>query len=148
MSPALTMEAESDHFSPYRSDGKLYGFVCVVTGAEKAIGSAVVAELAGKYTKRRLRRRLICSSSWCGSSICLSRIFLNTRFPRSEEITSKHKDYWISIHYLEWAGYTHADRRGIECIWKSWRLGLLIRTARSCVDRSDNTPWSTKMLWG
>lgn len=43
------MEEESDHFSPYRSDGKLYGFVCVVTGADKAIGAAVVTELAGKY---------------------------------------------------------------------------------------------------
>lgn len=49
MSPALTMEAESDHFSPYRPDGKLYGFVCIVTGADKPVGSAVVAELASKY---------------------------------------------------------------------------------------------------
>ena len=48
MSPALTMDAESDHFSPYRTDGKLYGFVCVVTGADKPIGAAVVTELAGK----------------------------------------------------------------------------------------------------
>ena len=48
MSPALTMDSESDHFSPYRTDGKLYGFVCVVTGADKPIGAAVVTELAGK----------------------------------------------------------------------------------------------------
>jgi hypothetical protein len=45
--PDLTMQAESDHFSPYRADGKLYGFVCVVTGADQPIGAAVVAELAG-----------------------------------------------------------------------------------------------------
>lgn len=50
MSPALVMESESDHFSPYRSDGKLYGFVCIITGADKAVGSAVVTELAGKYS--------------------------------------------------------------------------------------------------
>ena len=49
MSPALTNEAESDNFSPYRLDGKCYGFVTVVTGADKPIGAAVVAELAGKY---------------------------------------------------------------------------------------------------
>lgn len=47
MSPALVMNQESDHFSPYRADGKLYGFVCVVTGAEKPVGAAVVEELAG-----------------------------------------------------------------------------------------------------
>ncbi|KAJ9657707.1 hypothetical protein H2198_004122 [Neophaeococcomyces mojaviensis] len=40
------MDAESDHFSPYRADGKLYGFVCVVTGADKPVGAAVVTELA------------------------------------------------------------------------------------------------------
>ncbi|KAF2729101.1 NAD(P)-binding protein [Polyplosphaeria fusca] len=37
---------ESEHFSPYRSDGKLYGFVCVVTGATQPVGKAIVAELA------------------------------------------------------------------------------------------------------
>ena len=41
---------ESENFSPYRSDGKLYGFVCVVTGADGAIGQAIVAELAGEFT--------------------------------------------------------------------------------------------------
>lgn len=39
---------DSSHFSPYRSDGKLYGFVCVVTGATQSIGQAIVGELAGK----------------------------------------------------------------------------------------------------
>ena len=48
-SQPLTMESESDHFSPYRPDGKLYGFVCVVTGADQPVGSAIVAELAGKH---------------------------------------------------------------------------------------------------
>jgi hypothetical protein len=38
---------ESEHFSPYRTDGKLYGFVCVVTGALQPIGRAIVKELAG-----------------------------------------------------------------------------------------------------
>ena len=47
-SQPLTMESESDHFSPYRADGKLYGFICVVTGADQPIGAAIVAELAGK----------------------------------------------------------------------------------------------------
>ncbi|ETN39153.1 uncharacterized protein HMPREF1541_05376 [Cyphellophora europaea CBS 101466] len=42
----LTMQSESNHFSPYRADGKLYGFVCVVTGADQPIGAAIVAELA------------------------------------------------------------------------------------------------------
>ncbi|KAH7124150.1 hypothetical protein B0J11DRAFT_331898 [Dendryphion nanum] len=37
---------ESEHFSPYRADGKLYGFVCVVTGATQPVGQAIVAELA------------------------------------------------------------------------------------------------------
>jgi len=51
MPSLLTMETEADHFSPYRVDGKLYGFVCVVTGAEKPIGAAVVTELAGMFGK-------------------------------------------------------------------------------------------------
>ncbi|KAF2238088.1 NAD(P)-binding protein [Viridothelium virens] len=38
--------SDSDHFSPYRSDGKLYGFVCVVTGATQPIGKAITHELA------------------------------------------------------------------------------------------------------
>ncbi|KAL8961228.1 MAG: hypothetical protein Q9183_005341 [Haloplaca sp. 2 TL-2023] len=33
-------------FSPYRADGKLYGFVCVVTGATQPVGAAIVTELA------------------------------------------------------------------------------------------------------
>ncbi|KAH7064557.1 hypothetical protein B0J12DRAFT_560247 [Macrophomina phaseolina] len=37
---------DSENFSPYRSDGKLYGFVCVVTGAMQPIGRAIVCELA------------------------------------------------------------------------------------------------------
>jgi hypothetical protein len=41
------MESESDHFSPYRADGKLYGFVCVVTGANQPVGGAIAVELAG-----------------------------------------------------------------------------------------------------
>ncbi|PSN63315.1 NAD(P)-binding protein [Corynespora cassiicola Philippines] len=37
---------DSEHFSPYRADGKLYGFVCVVTGASQPVGQAIVSELA------------------------------------------------------------------------------------------------------
>ncbi|RDW71419.1 NAD(P)-binding protein-1 [Coleophoma cylindrospora] len=37
---------DTEHFSPYRSDGKLYGFVCVVTGAQQPVGQAIIAELA------------------------------------------------------------------------------------------------------
>ncbi|KAF1935256.1 NAD(P)-binding protein [Clathrospora elynae] len=37
---------DSEHFSPYRADGKLYGFVCIVTGATQPVGKAIVAELA------------------------------------------------------------------------------------------------------
>ena len=43
----LTIESESDHFSPYRADGKLYGFVCVVTGANQPVSSAIAVGLAG-----------------------------------------------------------------------------------------------------
>lgn len=35
-----------DDLSPYRADGKLYGFVCVVTGASQPVGQAVIYELA------------------------------------------------------------------------------------------------------
>ncbi|MCJ1236169.1 hypothetical protein MMC14_004146 [Varicellaria rhodocarpa] len=38
--------SDSAYFSPYRQDGKLYGFVCVVTGATQPVGKAVVLELA------------------------------------------------------------------------------------------------------
>ncbi|MCJ1306802.1 hypothetical protein MMC25_000445 [Agyrium rufum] len=38
--------SDSEYFSPYRSDGKLYGFVCVVTGAMQPVGKAIVHELA------------------------------------------------------------------------------------------------------
>lgn len=41
-----TTAEDSEHFSPYRADGKLYGFVCVVTGATQPVGLAVVKELA------------------------------------------------------------------------------------------------------
>ncbi|KAF2200413.1 NAD(P)-binding protein [Delitschia confertaspora ATCC 74209] len=39
-------EWDCEHFSPYRSDGKLYGFVCVVTSSTQPIGKAIVNELA------------------------------------------------------------------------------------------------------
>ncbi|CRK19349.1 hypothetical protein BN1708_012607 [Verticillium longisporum] len=41
----ITMDTTSD-FSPYRADGKLYGFVCVVTGASQPVGQAIIEELA------------------------------------------------------------------------------------------------------
>ncbi|RYP74598.1 hypothetical protein DL771_002864 [Monosporascus sp. 5C6A] len=37
----------TEDFSPYRADGKLYGFVCVVTGASQPVGQAMIRELAG-----------------------------------------------------------------------------------------------------
>ncbi|KAF1811348.1 NAD(P)-binding protein [Eremomyces bilateralis CBS 781.70] len=37
---------DSEHFSPYRVDGKLYGFVCIITGATQPVGRAIVTELA------------------------------------------------------------------------------------------------------
>ncbi|KAH0275069.1 NAD(P)-binding protein, partial [Aureobasidium melanogenum] len=45
-SNTILQDDESQHFSPYRADGKLYGFVCIVTGATQAIGKAIVHELA------------------------------------------------------------------------------------------------------
>ncbi|CAK1355417.1 hypothetical protein CB0940_00858 [Cercospora beticola] len=39
-------DTTNDSFSPYRSDGKLYGFVCIVTGATQPVGRAIVTELA------------------------------------------------------------------------------------------------------
>ncbi|KAK0731680.1 hypothetical protein B0H67DRAFT_83129 [Lasiosphaeris hirsuta] len=36
----------TEDFSPYRSDGKLHGFVCVVTGASQPVGQAIIKELA------------------------------------------------------------------------------------------------------
>ncbi|KAK9781015.1 hypothetical protein SCARD494_14267 [Seiridium cardinale] len=36
----------TEDFSPYRADGKLYGFVCVVTGAAQPVGQAIIHELA------------------------------------------------------------------------------------------------------
>ncbi|KAK1835604.1 3-oxoacyl-reductase FabG [Podospora conica] len=39
------MDTTAD-FSPYRQDGKLYGFVCVVTGASQPVGMAIIEELA------------------------------------------------------------------------------------------------------
>ncbi|MCJ1229199.1 hypothetical protein MMC12_005864 [Toensbergia leucococca] len=37
---------DSEYFSPYRPDGKLYGFICVVTGATQPLGKAITLELA------------------------------------------------------------------------------------------------------
>lgn len=51
MPDPMTLEEESDHFSPYRQDGKLHGFVCVVTGANMPVGAAIVTELAGMKNK-------------------------------------------------------------------------------------------------
>lgn len=39
-----TIDMDSEHFSPYRQDGKLYSFVCIVTGATQPIAR----ELAGE----------------------------------------------------------------------------------------------------
>lgn len=45
------MESESDHFSPYRADGKLYGFICVVPGADQPVSGAIAVELAGTHAQ-------------------------------------------------------------------------------------------------
>lgn len=47
-------EMDTEHFSPYRADGKLYGFVCVVTGAQQPVGQAIIKELACKSTRLKL----------------------------------------------------------------------------------------------
>lgn len=39
-------KGNDSHFSPYRTDGKLYGFVCIVTGATQLVGKEIVKELA------------------------------------------------------------------------------------------------------
>ncbi|KAM3077433.1 hypothetical protein ACMFMG_006777 [Clarireedia jacksonii] len=39
-------DVDTEHFSPYRADGKLYGFVCVVTGSQQPVGQAIIQELA------------------------------------------------------------------------------------------------------
>ena len=44
----MTTAMDTVHFSPYRADGKLYGFVCVVTGAQQPVGQAIIKELAGR----------------------------------------------------------------------------------------------------
>ncbi|KAI1804055.1 hypothetical protein F4811DRAFT_553231 [Daldinia bambusicola] len=36
----------TEDFNPYRADGKLHGFVCVVTGASQPVGQAIILELA------------------------------------------------------------------------------------------------------
>ncbi|KAI1466800.1 uncharacterized protein F4812DRAFT_432856 [Daldinia caldariorum] len=41
----VNMDVTND-FNPYRADGKLHGFVCVVTGASQPIGAAIILELA------------------------------------------------------------------------------------------------------
>ena len=41
-----TTNSEPSPFSPYRPDGKLYGFICIVTGALQPIGRAIAQELA------------------------------------------------------------------------------------------------------
>lgn len=51
MPDPMILEVESDFASPYRADGKLYGFVCVVTGASMPVGGAIVTELAGMLQK-------------------------------------------------------------------------------------------------
>jgi hypothetical protein len=56
----MSMENESDHFSPYRSDGKLYGFVCIVTGADQPVGGAIATELAGTAVPHLPKRRSSC----------------------------------------------------------------------------------------
>ena len=38
---------DSSHFSPYRADGKLFGFIAVVAGSDMPVGRAITVELAG-----------------------------------------------------------------------------------------------------
>ncbi len=52
----MAKESESEYFSPYRPDGKLYGFVCVVTSANQPVGKAIATELAGPSTPHRSSR--------------------------------------------------------------------------------------------
>lgn len=67
------------HFSPYRADGKLYGFVCIVTGATQPVGRAVVAELAAHGAACVYA----CSSSphddYAGLPEAINKDFPNTR---------------------------------------------------------------------
>jgi NAD(P)-dependent dehydrogenase (short-subunit alcohol dehydrogenase family) len=45
-STTTSAAADSAYFSPYRPDGKLYGFICVVTGATLPLGRSICHELA------------------------------------------------------------------------------------------------------
>ncbi|KAK7522081.1 hypothetical protein IWZ03DRAFT_108720 [Phyllosticta citriasiana] len=44
--PKVLSAMDPEHLSPYRPDGKLYGFICVVTGATQPLGRAITMELA------------------------------------------------------------------------------------------------------
>ena len=70
----MTLQEESDHFSPYRADGKLYGFVCVVTGANLPVGGAIVTELAGAQhilSPRSFKTLLTCLPPPAHGAACI-----------------------------------------------------------------------------
>lgn len=74
-----TSTDSNGHFSPYRADGKLYGFVCIVTGATQPVGRAIVAELAAHGAACVYA----CSSSplddYAGLSEAINKEFPNTK---------------------------------------------------------------------
>ncbi|KAL5449661.1 hypothetical protein PMIN06_006786 [Paraphaeosphaeria minitans] len=84
----------SQHTNPYRSDGKLYGFVCVVTGATQPVGKAMVAELAG-IPRRSLHLRVLkfgfrplrCPRSSIASQFPNTKVIPYPYHPTSEEAT-------------------------------------------------------------
>lgn len=100
-------EMESEHFSPYRSDGKLYGFVCIVTGATAPVGKAVVTELAGENpTDGAYHRSAIdwCRSPWRCLRIRLLRQLrrrLRTSGCGSEPAISQYEGHRISVQIRE-----------------------------------------------
>ncbi|KAL9129769.1 MAG: hypothetical protein Q9217_001881 [Psora testacea] len=72
---------DASPFSPYRSDGKLYGFICVVTGATQPISQAIVTELAAHGAASIYA----CNPTTDGSSDDLASN-LNTTYPNTKII--------------------------------------------------------------
>jgi hypothetical protein len=66
---AMDTMTDTEHFSPYRADGKLYGFVCVVTGAQQAVGQAIIRELAGEQRFRSRTREFATTAAYFELSI-------------------------------------------------------------------------------
>ncbi|KAK8226314.1 hypothetical protein BKA81DRAFT_167353 [Phyllosticta paracitricarpa] len=140
--PKVLSTMDPEHLSPYRPDGKLYGFICVVTGATQPLGRAITMELAGRKSlcPQSARLTLLSSPRRCMRIRMLDDASRPGRRPacRGQLCAPQHQDHPVPAEPGDGRGHADAHRRHTQRLGQARRVGFVER-ATGPTDTGDDS---------